>query len=123
MREYAPDLCWAVFGNMEQCCILDRGHDGGVHERTEEPAAQDALQEGWAAVEEEAPCCCAGAMCGGQSCDKWETLAPAVRALLLAVLEVTLDEVDGLIEAYDTSGLPYERIRDTLRRRIEALGR
>lgn len=32
MRESSPALCWRLLDGGSRCCILDRGHDGGVHE-------------------------------------------------------------------------------------------
>lgn len=39
MRESKPEVCWRIIDNGEQVCILDRGHDDGVHERDEQAAA------------------------------------------------------------------------------------
>jgi hypothetical protein len=32
MREFDPTLCWRYLDGSTQVCILDRGHDGGMHE-------------------------------------------------------------------------------------------
>lgn len=32
MRESMPNVCWRIIDGGKRCCILERGHDGGVHE-------------------------------------------------------------------------------------------
>lgn len=32
MRESHPDLCWRLSDGGKRCCILERGHDNGLHE-------------------------------------------------------------------------------------------
>lgn len=32
MREGEPKFCWRLLNGGDRCCILPRGHDGGVHE-------------------------------------------------------------------------------------------
>jgi len=33
MRDVHPDICWRLIANGQRCCIRDRGHDDGIHER------------------------------------------------------------------------------------------
>lgn len=32
MREHQPKFCWRLLNGGDRCCILPRGHDGGLHE-------------------------------------------------------------------------------------------
>lgn len=40
MRQTMPGVCWRLIDDGKAVCILDRGHDDGVHEETNERKSQ-----------------------------------------------------------------------------------